>query len=224
MRTHNSTHLHDSAPNEPTIDQINASDDAPDGLAFLIQNALDTRPDFADVWAPISLVDKMERERIRLGLSQAQVAERMGVDRTAVAKLENDPTSVGFGRIMAYARAIGVELVPKASKQKPQPTSTGKGRTVKPAQAAVIALVKKDAARQLEGGDPAPKRPPRVQGEGVGAPSGFLPAGLLRSESSSWQGTAWQSRTGLSTLDDIRPPNLIEAIRLARDRTVSLDL
>jgi DNA-binding XRE family transcriptional regulator len=78
---------------------------APDGLALLIQDSLDNDPGFADVWAPLALLSQLIDERIRLGLSQGEVAERMGLARSAVAKLERDPDGVAFSRILAYARA-----------------------------------------------------------------------------------------------------------------------
>ncbi|MDR3691807.1 MAG: helix-turn-helix transcriptional regulator [Fimbriimonas sp.] len=67
---------------------------------------------------------------IRLGLSQAEIANRMGVARSAVAKLENDPGGVAFTRILSYARSLGVELVPVASRQIPKPARSGRGRPI----------------------------------------------------------------------------------------------
>lgn len=103
---------------------------AEDGLALLIQDSLDNDPGFADVWTPLALLSKLIDERIRLGLSQADVATRMGVARSAVAKLENDPDGVAFARILSYARALGVELVPKASRVKPKAVRVGRGRPI----------------------------------------------------------------------------------------------
>ena len=105
---------------------------AEDGLTLLIQDSLDNDPGFADVWAPLALLSKLIDERIRLGLSQAEVANRMGVARSAVAKLENDPDGVAFARILSYSRALGVELVPKPSRKKPKAVRVGPGRPVAP--------------------------------------------------------------------------------------------
>lgn len=101
-----------------------------DGLKILIQDSLDNDPGFADVWAPLALLSKLIDERTRLGLSQAEVAERMDVARTAVAKLENDPSGVAFARIMAYARALGAEIEVKPSKAEKKPARRGRGRSV----------------------------------------------------------------------------------------------
>ncbi|MHB8636523.1 MAG: helix-turn-helix domain-containing protein [Fimbriimonadaceae bacterium] len=101
-----------------------------DGLALLIQDSLDNDPGFADLWAPLALLSKLIDERIRLGLSQAEVAKRMSIARSAVAKLENDPDGVAFSRILSYARALGVELVPVASGRKPKATKAGRGRPI----------------------------------------------------------------------------------------------
>jgi DNA-binding XRE family transcriptional regulator len=108
----------------------NAPVNAEDGLALLIQDSLDNDPGFADVWAPLALLSKLIDERLRLGLSQAEVANRMGVARSAVAKLENDPDGVAFARILTYARALGVELVPKTSQAKPKMVRIGRGRPI----------------------------------------------------------------------------------------------
>jgi DNA-binding XRE family transcriptional regulator len=107
-----------------------APESTEDGLALLIQDSLDNDPGFADVWAPLALLSKLIDERIRLGLSQADVAKRMGVARSAVAKLENNPDGVAFSRILSYAHSIGVQLVPKTSKTKPKAARAGRGRPI----------------------------------------------------------------------------------------------
>ena len=113
---------------EPILD---VRDDAPDGLEALISHDLEHDLGFADVWAPFAVLRGILDERRRLGLSQADVAARMGLARTAVVKLENDPTGVSFGRILAYARAVGVEVTTKRSKERPRPVAVGKGRRVR---------------------------------------------------------------------------------------------
>ena len=82
----------------------------PDGLAILVQDSLDHDPGFADVWAPLAMVGKLIDERRRQGLSQNQLAERMGVPPATVAEIEDDPSDVAFSRILAYAHCLGAEI------------------------------------------------------------------------------------------------------------------
>lgn len=49
-----------------------------DHLDHLIGDAIATQPGFADLWAPYALMLDLSAERVRLGLSQQEVAERMG--------------------------------------------------------------------------------------------------------------------------------------------------
>lgn len=63
-----------------------------------------------DEWEAAKLVAHIAKARKALGLTQAQVAERMGVAQQYVARLENRPWGAGFGRVIAYARAVGVEV------------------------------------------------------------------------------------------------------------------
>jgi DNA-binding XRE family transcriptional regulator len=117
-------------PTQSTVDPAEALANEPDGLALLIQDSLDNDPGFADVWAPLTLLSQLIDERIRLGLSQGEVAERMGVARSAVAKLETDPDGVAFSRILRYARALGVELIPQRSEEAPKSREFKRGRPV----------------------------------------------------------------------------------------------
>lgn len=114
-------------PNQSTVGPPESTANAPDGLALLIQESLDNDPGFADVWAPLALLSQLIDERVRVGLSQAEVAERMGVARSAVAKPETDPEGVAFFRILSYARALGVELVTRRSEEAPKPRATNRG-------------------------------------------------------------------------------------------------
>ena len=67
-------------------------------------------PEVAHGWAAIKLVTALRGIRESEGLSHADVAARMNVAPTAVARLERRPWGVGFTRILAYAQAIGVEV------------------------------------------------------------------------------------------------------------------
>jgi len=81
----------------------------------------------------VSLLPNRPRRQIESGdglAVRAYVAGRMGVARIAVAMLENDPDGVAFARILAYVRAVGAELFPKASRSKPRVVRIGTGRPI----------------------------------------------------------------------------------------------
>lgn len=61
-------------------------------------------------WACVKLVQSITEARIRKGLTQTQVAERMGVPQPRVADIERRPWSPSLSRVMAYAEAVGVEI------------------------------------------------------------------------------------------------------------------
>ncbi|MGV3615081.1 MAG: helix-turn-helix domain-containing protein [Fimbriimonas sp.] len=91
-------------------------------------------PGFAEVWAPCALMIKLVDERIRLGLTQAEMASRMGVTQAAVARMENNPPGVSFARILAYTHALGADLAvipsaaaPKTTVRRPRSSRTSKG-------------------------------------------------------------------------------------------------
>jgi transcriptional regulator with XRE-family HTH domain len=50
--------------------------------------------------------------RRRAGLTQAELASRIGTTQSAVARLENDRAACSFERLARIARACGLELVP----------------------------------------------------------------------------------------------------------------
>lgn len=95
------------------------TDEEPSYLDELIQASIDEDPGFADAWAPFEFVARLMDERARLGLSQRDVAGRMGVSPAVVARIENNPGSVSLARILAYAKAVGVSLVMKPSHASP---------------------------------------------------------------------------------------------------------
>ena len=104
--------------------------DQPDGLEALIQESIENDPGFADVWSPYAYMISLSDERVRLGLSQHEVAQRMGVSQPIVARMEANPSGVAFARILSYARAIGAEIVVKPSRAKPLRNVKRQGRPV----------------------------------------------------------------------------------------------
>lgn len=56
------------------------------------------------------LVARLSRRRQDLGLSQTQLAARMGTSQSAVARLEAGVTDVRFSTLQRYAAALGETL------------------------------------------------------------------------------------------------------------------
>ena len=52
----------------------------------------------------------MKRRRQEAGLSQTEVAARMGTSQSAVARLEAGATDVRLSTLLRYAEAIGAQL------------------------------------------------------------------------------------------------------------------
>jgi transcriptional regulator with XRE-family HTH domain len=67
-------------------------------------------PDFASKWSEAEVRIALAGLRKAANLTQEEVARRMGVARPRVAELESRPLSVSFGRMLAYARALGVPV------------------------------------------------------------------------------------------------------------------
>jgi transcriptional regulator with XRE-family HTH domain len=67
-------------------------------------------PDALERWASIKLVQDICEVRIKRGMTQADVAKKMGVPQPRVADIERRPWSPSLSRIFAYAQAVGVEV------------------------------------------------------------------------------------------------------------------
>lgn len=67
-------------------------------------------PNARGEWETMKLVVELIKVRKERGLTQGQVAERMGVVQQRIAEIERRPWGVGFARIVTYARALGVEV------------------------------------------------------------------------------------------------------------------
>lgn len=86
----------------------------PDEASFLEQVAEERATydsEFAALWNEAQQEIRLARLRKASGLSQAEVAERMGVHQPTVARIEKRPSSVSFGSIRRYIEAIGGALV-----------------------------------------------------------------------------------------------------------------
>lgn len=89
-----------------------------DYLDELIEGSMQD-PEFAAAWPAIDAALKFQELRVAAGLTQQQVADRMGVARPRVAEIEKDPAGVSFKRISAYAAAIGAAIRIEAPKTQP---------------------------------------------------------------------------------------------------------
>lgn len=49
------------------------------------------QPGFAEVWEPYRIMCELIDERCRLGLSQREIAEKIGTSQAVIARMEGDP-------------------------------------------------------------------------------------------------------------------------------------
>lgn len=80
-----------------------------DYLDELIEKSGDD-PKFAAKWKEAEARIAISAFRKEANLTQEEVARRMGVARPRVAELESRPLSVSFGRMLAYADALGIPV------------------------------------------------------------------------------------------------------------------
>ncbi len=57
-----------------------------------------------------NLAEELVTERVRVGLTQTEVAARMGTSQSAVARLEAGDIDIRLSTLERYASAIGMEL------------------------------------------------------------------------------------------------------------------
>ena len=91
-------------------------------ISFIEQVAEDRAevdPEFAVLWEEAKQEIELARLRKLSGLSQAEVAERMGVHQPTVARIEKRPSTASFGTIRKYLDAVGgaIQVVPKQSRR-----------------------------------------------------------------------------------------------------------
>ena len=76
-------------------------------------------PGFADMAARRRvLAEELVTRRVRLGLSQTQVAARMGTSQSAVARLESGDADVRLSTLERYAAALDSQLDWKLRKER----------------------------------------------------------------------------------------------------------
>lgn len=80
-------------------------------LEDLITDTVETRTVGAQEWLRLKLTEVMIDARKRAGLTQAQVAERMGVQQARISKLENGNNDRTIDSVAAYLTAVDAELL-----------------------------------------------------------------------------------------------------------------
>ncbi len=60
--------------------------------------------------APLAVIAMIRRRRAELGLTQKQLADRVGVSEQQMAKLEDPDTNSSLGSVERVMRALGVRL------------------------------------------------------------------------------------------------------------------
>ena len=81
-----------------------------DYLDELIEGNKSSDPSFAEKWREVEAEFKLLELRKKSGLTQEQVARRLGVARPRIAEIERHPFSVSFGRLLKYMNAIGADV------------------------------------------------------------------------------------------------------------------
>ncbi|CAN5641678.1 hypothetical protein BH11ARM2_BH11ARM2_25370 [soil metagenome] len=77
-----------------------------DYLDEIIDERRESDPEFARIMQARELAAELAARRKELGLTQQQVAERMGVSRPRVTEIERRPDGVAFARVLDYARVL----------------------------------------------------------------------------------------------------------------------
>lgn len=81
-----------------------------DYLDELIESNKASDPSFAEKWKEVEAEFKLLDLRKKSGLTQEQVAAKLGVARPRIAEIERHPFSVSFGRLLKYMNAIGADV------------------------------------------------------------------------------------------------------------------
>src|SRR5882724_2069923 len=80
-----------------------------------------------------SFLDEVLKARAEAGLTQAELAERIGTTQSAIARLESAAAkhSPSLATLQKYAKALGFRVQIRLVKREPGLTSRSRGRTAK---------------------------------------------------------------------------------------------
>jgi HTH-type transcriptional regulator / antitoxin HipB len=86
-----------------------------DDLDRYIQERDERQPGFAkDFWresAAFQVGVRLQAAREAAGMTQQQVAERLGTHKSAISRLENNAGDMRLSTLQRYAEAVGLQLV-----------------------------------------------------------------------------------------------------------------
>lgn len=93
-----------------------------DDLDRYIESRIARDQEFAILWEESSLSAELQRRRTEMGLTQMEVAQKMGVSQPRVAEIEKRPLHVRTQRLMAYLDALQarLQIVPSNAKNPDQ--------------------------------------------------------------------------------------------------------
>lgn len=88
-------------------------------LQKLKQRALanaEVKNEYDKLESEFSVIDQLLTMRIKAGLTQEQVAERMHTQKSNISRLENGNANPSWSTLLKYAHACGFELTIKPQK------------------------------------------------------------------------------------------------------------
>lgn len=77
-------------------------------LSSFVEEERKRDPEFGDAFDRELLAIRLINMRAALGLTQKDVAERMGTHQSNVARFERSPVDAKFGTVLAYLEALGI--------------------------------------------------------------------------------------------------------------------
>jgi transcriptional regulator with XRE-family HTH domain len=90
-------------------------------LRSKILSKVPVRRAYDELAEEFSIIEKLVRARLQSGLSQAEVAERMGTQAPAISRIESQDSkhSPSLRTLQKYAAAVGCDLKVQLKQRKP---------------------------------------------------------------------------------------------------------